>query len=43
MDFFSHNPGDPGGHNSANASGCGSLLGFLLFVIVVAILIQTFF
>ena len=43
MDFFSDNPGDPGGQNSGNDSGCGSLLGFLLFVIVVAILAQVFF
>jgi hypothetical protein len=41
MDF--DNPGDPGGQNSSDASGCGSLVGFLLFVIVVVILAQVFF
>jgi hypothetical protein len=31
MDFFSDHPGDPGGQNSGNASGAGSVLGCLLF------------
>jgi hypothetical protein len=43
MDFFSDNPGDPGGQGSSDASGCGSVVGYLLFVIVVVILAQMFF